>query len=148
MSNDRDIRDTRSAADVKRVPLAKQNMMKFKQDPNFAYRVVNELPGAVDSYNLAGWEVVSDSKADLSDRDASKPSQQGSVQRPVVNKDPNAACRHGVLMRKPLKWYEEDTSAKQAVNDEIEKQLDPRFNKKLGDYGEMSIRHDTLSDKK
>ncbi len=129
-----------------RQPLAKQNSLVYNTEKGFRYRVVNELPGAIEAYKLAGWEVVNDPLADISDDRAGKASQMGSVTRRIVNQDPNAPCRHGILMRKPEEWFNEDAKILEAENERIERELNPaKFKQGECDYGSLEYKNNMKS---
>lgn len=117
---------SRAIGRPKRVPLHAQRVLDVdNKDPNFEYRVVNELPGRVEKFIKAGWEPVS---GDVSTSDASRvqdASQLGSVTRRVVNKSSRAEVQTAVLMRIPKEYYEEDQKEKQRKVDEIEQSYDP-----------------------
>lgn len=102
----------------KRVPLGNRNVLSFgKKDPNYIYRVVNDLDGRLETFASAGWEVVKGSEK-LGDQYAGNTSAPGSaVTKPVGH------GIVGVLMRKRRDWYEEDYAEKQKVNDATEEGL-------------------------
>lgn len=131
-----------------RKPLQKQQALVYNTEEGFRYRVVNEVPGAIDAYKLAGWEVVSDPTADKSDDRAGKASQIGSVNRRIVNQDPHAPCRFGVLMRKPEEWFNEDSKYAQAEADRIEREINPaKFKQGECDYGSLEYKNNMKVDK-
>lgn len=121
---------SRAIGRPKRVPLHAQRVLDVdNKDPNFEYRVVNELPGRIDKFLKAGWETVS---GDVSTSDAGRvqdASQLGSVTRRVVNKSARADAQTAILMRIPKEYYDEDQLAKQRQVDEKEASFDPTKNK-------------------
>lgn len=123
----------------KRIPLDKQNAYQFKKDPNFTYRIVNDVVGRIDAHRLAGWELDPSSEGDInSTKGIQIESQLGSVTKKVVNWNPEARSRYGYLMRKPLAEHEEDVKMKYKEYDAIEEQLDPEKHKQEGgSYGKM-----------
>jgi len=110
-----------------RTPLTHQKALNINDElkhPDFAYRVVNEEEGRIASFLKAGWEPVSGAQ-DKNDTKVQDASQMGSVVRRVVNKDPAANAKTGILMRKPKEWFEEDMAEKQLRNDMIEASYNP-----------------------
>ena len=115
---------TRAKNRPKRTPIHQRKRFQFKTEEGYRYYVVPELPGEVEAAKEAGYEFVLDKSANEGvDNDSS---DQGAVQRVVLNKDPNAAYHTGVLMRMPQEWFDEDRADAQAIRDEELKQLDPR----------------------
>lgn len=125
-----------------RVPLHKQNIFTAEQKAGFKRMWVNELPGRVESYELAGWTVVVDAKMKTSDGQAQVESQLDSVVRRVVNKDPNAPSRTAILMEIPVELYDEDHRAAQALIDEQERAFDQTGQMRRNDmYGDINVSH-------
>jgi hypothetical protein len=102
----------------KRVPLGNRNVLSFgRKDPNYTYRVVNDLDGRLDMFLEAGWEVVKGS-GKLGDNYAGNTTGPGSsITKPVGH------GITGVLLRKKKDWYKEDYAEKQKVNDASEQAL-------------------------
>jgi len=123
-----------------RVPMHKQNILVAMNREGFKRLWVNEYIGRVESYELAGWNVVEDANLQTHDGLSQVESQTGSVVRRVVNKDPNAPCKTAVLMEIPIELYEEDQAAEQAEIDETQRS----FDKTMGGgntYGDLNISH-------
>jgi hypothetical protein len=95
-----------------------RNTLTFHdKDPDFHYRVFNDVENRIARAEAAGYEVVRSTEG-LGDPTATSASPLGSaVTRPVGN---NVTA---VLMRIPRKWYDEDQAVKRRRNDEIEEAL-------------------------
>jgi len=101
----------------KRVPMHQRQPLSVSgRDPNFEYRVVNDIPGRVDRFKLAGW--VPDDKTDVGDNIAGRASSMGSTTSAPVGKGTN-----GIVMKIPKELYKEDQMAKQRKVDESEEAM-------------------------
>jgi len=101
----------------KRVPMHQRQPLSVSgRDPNFEYRVVNDIPGRVDRFKLAGW--VPDDKTDVGDNIAGRASSMGSTTSAPVGKGTN-----GIVMKIPKELYNEDQMAKQRKVDESEEAM-------------------------
>lgn len=101
----------------KRVPMHQRQPLSVSgRDPNFEYRVVNDIPGRVDRFKLAGW--VPDDKTDVGDNIAGRASSMGSTTSAPVGKGTN-----GIVMKIPKELYKEDQTAKQRKVDESEEAM-------------------------
>jgi hypothetical protein len=133
------VETSRAVARPQRVPLHKQNVFAAESKAGFKRMWVNEQPGRIAAFELAGWTIVSEAGMKTHDGLSQVESQLDSVVRRVVNQDPNAACKTAVLMEIPLELYEEDHHAAQAEIDEKERTFDKLGElKKLGAYGSMT----------
>lgn len=125
---DRKRETNREVAERKaRVPRHEQNALTFLNlDPDFKYRMVNDLPGRINSFIMAGWEIVEGDILDTySGKGREAESQRSSQVWRTVNKRHGAPCTDAVLMRIPLDIFNEDYAARQLEIDEAEKALDP-----------------------
>lgn len=118
MKNDKKIK-------IKRVPLHQQNVFKAEAREGYKRYWVNELPGEVDRYILAGWDIVLQQGFESHDDMSQVESQMDSVVRRIVNKGMDAPCRTAVLMEIPIEHYEADQAAEQAEITRVEKTFDP-----------------------
>jgi hypothetical protein len=101
----------------KRVPMHQRQPLSVSgRDPNFEYRVVNDIPGRIDRFKLAGW--VPDDKTDVGDNIAGRASSMGSTTSAPVGKGTN-----GIVMKVPKDLYKEDQMAKQRKVDESEEAM-------------------------
>lgn len=108
-----------------RVPVfeARRNaIIVTNRDPNFEYRIVNDVGDRITMFKNGGWEVV-DSGAEF---DTGEASTVGSVQaRPVGDNV------QGFLMRIKKEWYDEDQARKARATQEEEDHIT-----QTGKYGE------------
>ena len=120
-----------------RVSLRKQRVFSADRREGYTRRYVNDLPGRIQAFLLAGWALVADTKLEKThDGLAQVESQLGSSIRRMVNKDPNAPCHYAYLMEIPTELYDEDQLEQQKEIDEKEAAFDPTgLHKKSGMYG-------------
>lgn len=101
----------------KRVPMhQRQPLSVMNRDPNFEYRVVNDKPGRIDRFKLAGWVVDEDTT--VGDKIAGKASGMGSVTTAPVG-----GGTTGVIMKIPKELYAEDQAYKQRKVDSTEESM-------------------------
>ena len=79
------------------------------KDPNYVYRVFNDVGGRIERAQDAWWEPVNN--------------EQGSVDRRVVGKDSNGKPIYGQVMRIKKELHEEDRKVKQRPIDDMEEQM-------------------------
>lgn len=133
-------KNTASAAKVqrpnrakkKRTPLGARNRLTFDNlDPEYKYRVINDVDARLMDAEAAGYEFV-ESNEQLGDERVAEASSMGSrVSKPV------GGGTTGYLMRIPMEYYEEDQAAKAARVDATETTMNPDASK--GQYGEGLI---------
>lgn len=115
---------------VKRTPITVRNRLSLKErDPNYHYRIVNDVDGRVDQFLEGGWEVVKDAK--VGDKRVENSTGVGSV--PTVSVGQGIK---GVVLRIKKEWYEEDQAVKMqevAASEETMRQ-DAR---RAADYGSL-----------
>lgn len=111
-----------------RTPLGARNRLSFKgQDPNYVYRVINDVDDRLEAAKEAGYDFVLD--GNLGDKRAAEGGKVDSrVSKPVGN------GIRGYLMRIPREYYETDQAEKMRKVDESEHAMRPNKNK--GEYGE------------
>lgn len=101
----------------KRVPMyQRQPLAVSNKDPNFEYRIVNDVPGRVERLEVAGWVV--DTSTEVGDKYAGQASSMGSATSKPVGKGTN-----GVVMKIPKELYDEDQEFKQREVDRTEEQM-------------------------
>ena len=99
---------------VRRSPIGKRNRLSVEnQDPNFAYRIVNDADGRVQDLIDQDYEIVPDSK--VGDKRVDSPSGLGSAKLISVGQGMKA-----VVMRKRRDWYDQDQAEKQKQIMELE----------------------------
>lgn len=92
-----------------RAPLGTRQPLRVRdKDPNYEYRIVNDVDDRVLELQERGYEVVPKSAGNIGDKrvDVSTPDSSAAT-RSVGN------GIRGVLMRIPKDWYQEDQEAKQ-----------------------------------
>src|SRR5574343_176029 len=109
-----------------------KNVLGFtgKKDPNYEYRIVNDVGARIAQMLEDGWEIVEDS-GQLGDEDVDKGSAVGSQVRRTVNRTTGT---QGVLMRIRKEWYRQYQQAKQARVGETIKALKAPGGKSEGYY--------------
>jgi hypothetical protein len=114
-----------ASARPKRVPLSGRNRLSVKdRDPNYVYRVVNDVDDRVERLQELGYEI--DPKAQVGDKRVDNSSSLGSVSTVSVGQGIRA-----VVMRQRKDYYDEDQNTKMAQLAEVEATM----KKKDVDYG-------------
>ena len=143
MTRERDTRENElKAARPERIPLHERRRNRLTitdKDPNYVYRVVNDIDDRIEVFKEAGYEIVEKAHK-VGDVDNN--TSVGADTRMNVG-----SGRKGVLMRIKREFYEADQKAKQA---DIKRKEDLLIRKKKhndepdsdGTYGEVSIGRD------
>ncbi len=124
------------AGRVTRTPVSQRNILTVKgKDPNYEYRVVNDIDDRVAQFVEGGYELVDNESHDVGDKRVSQGTSVGSKKMFSVGQGTKA-----YLMRIKKEWYDEDQARKQKfVNQQEasikEKALD-------GNYGSLEIKRD------
>jgi hypothetical protein len=80
------------------------------KDPNFVYRVINDVPGRIEAKTVHDdWDIVTDAML----ADPSKDSSEGTPIKRFVGADKAGQPIYGFLCRKPKEFYEEDKAEQQ-----------------------------------
>ena len=118
-------------ARVQRTPIGgPRDILTVKNlDPNYHYRIVNDIPGRIQRFLDAGYEIVPNV-----DQIGDKVVDNGSKLGSAVTKKVGGNLV-GVLMRIPLDWYKEDQVAKQEQIDALELTMRPTD----ADFGSIQI---------
>ncbi len=115
---------------VKRTPITVRNRLSLKErDPNYQYRIVNDVDDRVDQFLERGWEVVQDAK--VGDKRVENSTGVGSVKTVSVGQGIK-----GVTLRIKRELYDEDQAAKMVEVDATEETMraDAR---RAADYGSL-----------
>lgn len=121
---------------VTRVPVSQRNILTVKgKDPNYVYRVVNDVDDRIAQFMEGGYEIVEREQTEVGDKRVSQGTAVGSKQQMSVGQGTKA-----YVMRIKREWYDEDQARKQEfVNRQEasikEKALD-------GNYGKLEITRD------
>lgn len=121
---------------VSRTPVGQRNILNVKnKDPNFVYRIVNDVDDRVAQFVEAGYELIDDDKVTVGDKRVNQASSLGSKKRVSVGGGTQA-----VVMRIRREWYDEDQASKLAQVKEIERATkETALN---GTYGELKLTRD------
>lgn len=100
-----------------RQPMTRRNRLDVKdQDPNYHYRIINDVDDRIEAAKRAGYEVV-ENPGKVSDARVDVPSGVGSSTISV------GGGIKGVVMRIPKEWYKEDQALKQTNILDIENKI-------------------------
>ena len=104
----------------KRTPINGRNVLTVTgKDPNYVYRIVNDVGDRIAMFKEAGYELVESDSVKVGDRRVNVASAEGSKAQVSVDKEGTKAF----VMRIPKDWYEEDQRAKQATVNELEQTM-------------------------
>lgn len=119
-----------ASARPKRVPVSSRNRLEVKgQDPNYAYRIVNDDDDRVARFQEGGWELCSsETVGALGNKRVDDASAVGSAAHFSVGKGTKA-----VLMRIPKDWALEDQRTKLDEIAAVEATM--KQDKSRADYG-------------
>jgi hypothetical protein len=125
---------TREPRKANRVPIGAGNKLEFEQkDPNYHYRVVNDVPGRLTMFQQAGYEFCATERRVV---DKGVAEGEAADTRVVVNSGQGVKS---YLMRIPLEFYNEDQARKiEAVKQSEEQMKNKNPNPKRGVYGGLS----------
>lgn len=119
---------------TQRTPLANRSVLGVKgKDPNYVYRIVNDSGDRINSFQEAGWEVVSDKDVTIGDRRCGRATQDGSGVSVQVG-----GGITGYLMRQSKENFKEDQDYKESQIKELERSM----NKDASDndfYGKLKV---------
>lgn len=116
-----------------RIPVGQRNILTVKgKDPNYEYRIVNDIDDRVQQFKDAGYEIVADEDAKVGDKRVDSASSLGSGKAISVGQGTKA-----FLMRQRKEWYDEDQAAKLGHVAEIERATKEKALD--GTYGKIEI---------
>ena len=117
---------------VTRQSNAKRNRLTIKdKDPNFVYRIVNDIDDRISDFQARGYEFVP-SDVQVGDARVNNTSSEGSYKKISVGQGVKA-----YVMRIKKEWYDEDRDAYNAQVNEIERATQAKA--KEGTYGKLEI---------
>ena len=116
-----------------RTPIGTRNVLTVKgKDPNYEYRIVNDVDDRITQFQEAGYELVSEDSVQVGDKRVNAASSVGSAKHIAVGGGTKA-----YVMRIKKEWYEEDQTRKLAHVNAIEQATkDKALN---GTYGELKV---------
>jgi len=101
----------------RRTPIGKRNRLTVEgRDPNYHYRIVNDVDGRVQDLLDQDYEIVLDAK--VGDKRVNDPSSLGSAKQISVGNGVKA-----IVMRKRKNWHEDDQALKQKEIDDLEESM-------------------------
>ena len=93
----------------KRTPINGRNILTVSgKDPNYVYRIVNDVGDRIEIFKERGWELVEAKDVRIGDRRVEGAGALGSKAQASVDKTGTKAF----LMRIKNEWYEEDQADK------------------------------------
>lgn len=130
----REVTRSDTAGRPARIPVGSGNKLEFDgKDPNYMYRVVNDVPGRVNMFLQAGYEFCTTEQR-VADKGIAEGT--GADTRIMVNSG------HGIksfLMRIPKEYYNEDQARKiEAVKKSEDQMKNKKPNPRKGEYGGLS----------
>lgn len=118
-----------------RTPVGQRNILTVKgKDPNYHYRIVNDLDDRIAQFLEAGYELVEDT-VEVGDKRVNAASALGSKKNISVGQGTKAH-----VMRIKKEWYDEDEATKLRQVAEIERATKAKALD--GTYGELKISRD------
>lgn len=119
---------------VRRQSLSTRNVLTVSgKDPNYEYRIVNDVGDRISQFQEMGYELVSDPGLTVGDRRIANPTAEGSPVKVSVG-----GGTQGYVMRIKKEWYDEDQAAKQEIPNRIEQAM-KREAKDSSDFGNVTI---------
>jgi hypothetical protein len=119
-----------------RTPVGQRNILTVKgQDPNYEYRIVNDLDDRIERFKEAGYELVPDDAVTVGDKRVNAATSTNSYKQLSVGGGTKA-----YVMRIKKEWFEEDKARKLAQVSEIERATKEKA--LSGTYGELNLNRD------
>ena len=120
------------------IPLHAQKALMVKEREGYKRYVMNDVPGARERFELAGYTAATDQDSNQCDKNVNHAKQIGKELTLTVNKGINAPCNTATVMEIPQEWYDEDARAAQKIIDSKEEALNPENNNVFGStYGSL-----------
>lgn len=117
MDTNKDVISKAPSGRVTRTPVGTRNILTVKgKDPNYEYRIVNDIDDRVTQFQEAGYELVANETVKVGDKRVNSATSEGSVKQLSVGQGTKA-----YLMRIKKDWFDEDQKAKQTKVSEIER---------------------------
>lgn len=133
MNQEKDALSKAPSGRPQRTPVGTRNILTVKgKDPNYVYRIVNDIDDRVQQFKDAGYELVPEQTAAVGDKRVNAASSEGSNKQISVGQGTKA-----YLMRIKREWYDEDQAAKQGQVAALERATKEKALD--GTYGELEI---------
>ncbi len=105
------------------------------KDPNYVYRMVNDIDDRIERFKLGGYEIVT-SEHEIGMPSVDRASRTGKFGSAITKNVGGGVT--AVLMRIPKEFWDEDQAAKAAEVDKAEAAM-RELGKKQGEYGDVKI---------
>ena len=117
-----------------RTSLTNRSVLGVKgKEPDFDYRIVNDVGDRIESFKERGYEIVTDNSVQVGDKRVANPSKEGTPQQVSVGGGVKA-----YVMRIKKDWYKEDQQSKELQLQEQEKSMKKEASKDLA-YGQIKL---------
>lgn len=135
MNQDKEAISKAPSGRVQRTPIGTRNILTVKnKDPNYVYRIVNDVDDRIQQFKDAGYELV-ESDVAVGDKRVNSATSPGSIKEVSVGQGTKA-----FVMRIKREWNEEDQLRKQQL---VAAQEQATKEKALnGTYGELKLSRD------
>lgn len=121
---------------VKRNNIGTRNRLTVaNKDPNYEYRIVNDVYDRIDDFKERGWEVVQAKEVKVGDRRLEDPTNSGSAAEISVGQGTKA-----IVMRIKKEFFDEDQRAKSDQIDAMEQSM--KEDAQRGYYGKITQTRD------
>lgn len=123
---------------VARTPVGQRNILTVKgKDPNYEYRIVNDVDDRVTQFQDAGYVIDGDEAVDVGDKRASSGSGYAPGSKKMFSVGGGIKA---FVMKIKKEWYDEDQAEKQRKADAQEASIKEKA--LSGTYGELKISRD------
>ena len=103
-----------------RTPVGQRQILNVRgKDPNFVYRIVNDVGDRLGQFIEGGWELVTAESVKIGDKRVDIATAQGTNASVTVDKTGQKAF----VMRIPKEYYDEDQEAKQVQLRRLEESM-------------------------
>lgn len=118
-----------------RTPVGTRNILTVKgKDPEYEYRIVNDVGDRITAFEDGGWEIEDASKVRVGDKRVNNTSPEGTRAQVSVGKNGEKAF----VMKIRKDWYKEDQDAKRAERAQLEDTMLKQPSGE-GNYGKIEI---------
>lgn len=136
MTQDKEAISRAPSGRVQRTPVGSRSILSVKgKDPNYNYRIVNDVDDRINQFKEAGYELETDDSIAVGDKRVNSASSMSSVKQLSVGQGTKA-----VVMKIKKEWYEEDQAAKLHQVAEMERATKEKA--LSGTYGEFKTSRD------
>jgi hypothetical protein len=134
--NDKEAISKAPSGRPQRTPVGTRNILTVKgKDPNYEYRIVNDVDDRITQFQEAGYELVANEAVTVGDKRVNAASSLGSTKQLSVGQGVKA-----YTMRIKKEWFQEDQVQKLIRVNELERATKEKALD--GAYGELKISRD------